>query len=94
MQEVSTANSVAYYKAYQWNRGRYLVPAILQFYIAIWIVFLQFNLPVLHSTSRPHMKDIDGVQAHALRSYLGFLKSTSNVGVLAVAHATSFMLST
>ncbi|XP_042148312.1 uncharacterized protein LOC121837049 [Ixodes scapularis] len=65
------------------------VSALLALYNALFLGLLRYSLPAMHNISRTLLKELESIQAQALRTCLGLPKGTSNLGSLAEAQAIS-----
>lgn len=68
------------------------VPSLKRLYNALFVGLLRYSLPVLYNISRSSMKQLESVQAQALRACLGLPSCTSNTGSVAEARAFSIAI--
>lgn len=63
--------------------------ALMTLYNALFVGLLRYSISVMHGISKSSMKDLESVQAQALKVCLGLPKCTSNIGTLVEARAIS-----
>lgn len=62
--------------------------ALLRLYDILFVRLLRYGLPSIRNLSGFNLKDLESVQAQALRACLGLPKCTSNDGTLCEAEAS------
>lgn len=79
-------NMVKFVSGTRWGCS---VASLLQLYNVLFVGLLRYSIPLLHGMSRSTLKELESIQAQALRVCLGLPRCASNIGTLAESRAIS-----